>query len=320
MLCKRLTMQKKEIVQGKNEVVMHQNVARMEGRLLPIQAKAMNSILKRCYDIVKEKPDTKVFQIPTDVFLEDIQLGDNSSTRLKINSVFVQLKKLMVTIFEWGTKDELNACIFMQEINVDKDFVTLQFSDYIRKHIKPLKKALIIKDFVLLQSFRSEYARQLYKHLMSWDSRQTLEIEVEQLKKFLGVPKTKTYEKMDYFKRKVITPALKEINERCPLMDLQYTNKKKERKITHFSFAWLTQSKKDIDRTEELIRIKKRLIELVGRYLQEPANAKILKVVQEKEKFHVLTSVSESVFIFPSLSILEDRLLQESSLLDFKEG
>lgn len=160
-----------------------------------------------------------------------------------IQRLHTHLRKLMVQTFVWGTEEELNECVFMQQIKVTNQEVTFKFSDYIREHIKPISNALIIKDFELIQSFRSEYARQLYKHLMMWEKKQSCYLTVQDLKDFLGVPDKKSYERMNNLKAKVLDVAVNEINEKCPWMDLQYLNrtKPKSKAIEGFNFGWFNK-------------------------------------------------------------------------------
>ena len=236
-------MSKKEIVQSKNEVIVHQNVARFKGILTPVQSRSMLSILKRANEQVTENPDILDFTIPSDVFLEDIQNKSTAGLNTIVTQLNKHLKTLMVQLFEWGTIKEPECCIFMQQIKVTEKEVTFTFSNYIREHIKPISSALIIKDFVLIQSFRSEYARQLYKHLMMWEKQQSLYLSVKDFKDFLGVPPTKSYERMEVLKRKVLNVAIAEINEKCPYIDLKYINRTQNRskKIEGFDFAWLNE-------------------------------------------------------------------------------
>lgn len=232
--------------QNENECVIHQDVARMRGRLTTVQSRSMLSILKRANEQIEASPEIKEFIIPTDVFLNDITTGtDTRGVSTIVSDVAKHLEKLMVQIFEWGTAKEINKCIFMQQIKVTNEQVTFKFSDYIHNHLKPLSNALIVKDFALIQSFRSEYARQLYKHLMMWEQKQSLYLTVQDLKDFLGVPKTKSYERMNNLKAKVLDVAVAEINEKCPWMDLQYTNRTKPRSktIEGFNFGWFNERK-----------------------------------------------------------------------------
>lgn len=59
---------KKELKQYENEVLMHQNVARLRGTLTPVQSRSMLSILKRANEQVAINPKIKDFTIPIDVF------------------------------------------------------------------------------------------------------------------------------------------------------------------------------------------------------------------------------------------------------------
>ena len=236
-------MSKKEIVQSHNEVIIHQNVARFKGILTPVQSRSMLSILRRANEQVAENPDIINFTIPSDVFLEDIQNKSTAGLNTIITQLNKHLKTLMVQFFEWGTVKEPECCIFMQQIKVTEKVVTFTFSNYIRVHIKPISSALIIKDFALIQSFRSEYARQLYKHLMMWEKQQSLYLSIKDFKDFLGVPATKSYLRMEVLKRKVLNVAIAEINEKCPYMDLKYINRtqKRSKTIEGFEFSWFNE-------------------------------------------------------------------------------
>jgi hypothetical protein len=85
--------------------------------------------------------------------------------------------------------------------------------------------------------------------MMMWEQKQTLYLTVKKLKGYLGVPNTKSYERMDVLKRKVLDIAVKEINEKCPYMDLKYTNRKKfrSRNIEGFDFTWFNKKELVVD-------------------------------------------------------------------------
>ena len=290
-------MQKKEIKQGKNEVVIHQDIARLRGRLTTTQSKSMLSILKRANDQVLENPNIMDFTIPTDVFLKDIQNKDTAGLGTLVQKVSKHLSKLMVQIFEWGTVKEHNMCIFMQQVKITEEEITFKFSDYIREHIKPLSNALIVKDFALIQSFRSEYARQLYKHLMMWESKQTHYLSIKDLKDFLGVPDKKSYDRMDNLKRKVINVAIKEINEKCPWMKLEYINKTKPRSraIEGFTFTWFNEVKESKEQ-KKLIddSLSSELQQYIGKvFYKEGYTWKILSILKNTNVYQVACVCTE---------------------------
>ena len=222
----------------------------------------------------------------------------------------------MVKIFEWGSIDNINKCVFMQQIQITNQEVTFIFSDYIREHIKPISNALIIKDFELIQSFRSEYARQLYKHLMMWDEKQTLYLSIKDFKEFLGVPKTKSYEQMTNLKNKVLNVALKEINEKCPGMDLRYANKtaKGSRKIEGFYFSWFkrdTQKKQQEKQQQTLADTE--LDEDLQKYINKVLyingfDFKIISISKKNNKYSIYCHEVDDVNYKKTFEISEAQL------------
>lgn len=301
-------MEKKVIQnQGNNECVLHQNTARMRGSLTPIQSKSMLAIFKRANDEVALNPDIREFTIPTSVFLDDIQLKDNSSNSLVLDKIQKHLRVLMTKTFEWGTPEQREMCVFMQKVTLNKDTVTFKFSDYIREHIKPLSKALIIKDFELIQSFRSEYARQLYKHIMMWESKGTMKLSIKDFKEFLGVPTTPAYDRLDNLKRKVLNIAIAEINEKRPELQLMVNNKTDGKKVIGFGFGWffVKQTKDGLFSNEDL---KTEFIDYIGKYLNENKTAKVLAITpfDKPQKYRLDTPIGE--YIFPNIEMLRSEI------------
>ena len=287
-------MEKKLIKdQGSNEVILHQNVAKLRGRLTTVQSRSMLSILKRANEQVALDPNIKEFSIDTRVFLEDITIGkETRSKAIVIQDISNHLEQLMIKIFQWGTAKKISKAVFMQTVEVSEDEVTFKFSDYIREHIKPISNALIIKDFHLLQSFRSEYARQLYKHIMSWNKQQSCYLTIEDFKDFLGVPNTPSYDRLDNLKRKVLNVAIKEINEKCPDIQLAYMNRTKNRKVVGFNFGWyIFEPKKPSLFGEE--ELKSEFIDMIGKFID--GNKKILAITpyEKGKRLSVSTPVGE---------------------------
>lgn len=287
-----------ELKQNEKELIIHQNIARFRGRLTTLQSRSMLAILKRANELVAINPDIKEFEIPTKVFLDDIQNKDNSSTGMIIEKVAKHLEKLMTQIFEWGTVKELNKAVFMQQIKVTESMVTFKFSDYIREHIKPISSALVIKDFELVQSFRSEYARQLYKHILMWEKEGTMELSIKDFKEYLGVPKTSAYDRLDNLKRKVLNVAIAEINEKRPSMQLMVVNKKEGKSIVAFGFGW--HYKRDVETSLfSDSDLKSEFIEFIGKYLDEKNDSKILAITpfDTPQKYRIDTPKGEYIFL-----------------------
>jgi plasmid replication initiation protein len=255
---------KKDLLnQGENELVIHQDVARMRGNLTITQSKGMYSILKRSFEQLQNDRDKTKFVISTDELLHDMSLdykkgmGKNS----KVKMIDKPLSELMVKTFVWGTKDNINKAIFMQEFSITNEKVTLVFSNYIRDRLEVMANALIINDFMTLQSFKSLYAHRLYQHIMSWKDKGELRLSIKDFREFLGVPNAKSYERMEILKQKVLNVAIKEINEKADFV-LVYEQEKSGRSITHFVFKWVYKSvekQEEIEVSKHEKRVKKSL-------------------------------------------------------------
>lgn len=299
-------MNPKKIEQKSNELILHQNTARLRGNLTPVQSRSMLAILKRANDEVTLNPNIKDFTIPTKVFLDDIQDKDNSSIKIIVKKLDKHLQLLMTKTFEWGTEKEKNVCVFIQQIKITGDTVTFRFSDYIREHIKPLSNFLIIRDFELIQSFRSEYSRQLYKHLMMWEKRGTLEMSLKDFKEYLGVPSTSAYDRFDNVKRKVLNVAIAEINEKRPDMQLMAINKKEGKSVVAIAFAWFFRKDKEtgLFSGEEL---KSEFIDYIGKFI-DGGKAKVLTITpfDNPQKYRIDTPFGE--YIFPNIELLRKEI------------
>jgi plasmid replication initiation protein len=299
-------MRQKKIEQKSNELILHQNTARLRGNLTPVQSRSMLAILKRANDEVTLNPNIKDFTIPTKVFLDDIQDKDNSSIKIIVKKLDKHLQLLMTKTFEWGTEKEKNVCVFIQQIKITGETVTFRFSDYIREHIKPLSNFLIIRDFELIQSFRSEYSRQLYKHLMMWEKRGTLEMSLKDFKEYLGVPSTSAYDRFDNVKRKVLNVAVAEINEKRPDMQLMAINKKEGKSVVAIAFAWFFRKDKEtgLFSGEEL---KSEFIDYIGKFI-DSGKAKVLTITpfDNPQRYRVDTPLGE--YTFPNIELLRKEI------------
>lgn len=308
-------MVKKKIKQFENEVVLHQNVARLRGRLTSLQSRSMLAILKRANDLVLMDKNLKDFEIDTKIFLELIQFKDTGSHRAKLEKIAKHLRALMTQTFEWGTDSVIEEAVFIQQIRITEDNVNFKFSDYIREHIKPISNALIIKDFELIQSFRSEYARQLFKHIMAWEKKGTLELTLKDLRDFLGVPNSKSYERLDNLQRKVIKVAVDEINQKKPILQLAYLSKKKGREVIGFCFAWIPEKSKQITNNNsgglfEDKDLKSQFDSFIGLNI-EKNKAKILCITPlSDDKYRVDTDVGE--YTFHSFEMLQTTIAENN--------
>ena len=94
----------KLLEQGKNELVIHQDVARMRGTLTSIQSRGMNAILKRSFEQLKNDGIRTKFIFDTDTLLRDMQINYKMGKKSKIEMIYKPLDELSVKKFVWGTE------------------------------------------------------------------------------------------------------------------------------------------------------------------------------------------------------------------------
>ena len=265
--------------QGENELVIHQDVARMRGTITSIQSKGMNAILKRSFEQLQKDKNRTIFTIKTDDLISDMQLNYHDSKNKKIKRLDEELTKLMTKIFVWGTKDNIKKAVFIQQIEIKQDETKIKFSDYTKERLEIINNALIINDFVTLQSFKSVYAERLYKQIQMWKDKGELILSVKDFRDFLGVPNSSAYTRMTNMKTKVLKVAIKEINEKSNF-ELNYENIKKGRSITHFKFLWFYHDPAKYEKME-IQKREREIKKLLNKYVRLK-NGEKYKIVKYK--------------------------------------
>jgi plasmid replication initiation protein len=113
--------------------------------------------------------------------------------------------------------------------------IEVSFDSKLKPYLMQLKSHFVIADLEQLLKLTSEYSKRLYM-LFKQREYQTAdyEIEVEELQAMLQVPKSAT--RYAEFKKSMITPALKQINERTELkISLEEIKEGRKVKILKFS-------------------------------------------------------------------------------------
>lgn len=113
--------------------------------------------------------------------------------------------------------------------------LVLTFSVGIIPYLSHLSREFTQYKLKHVARFESVYSIRLYELLVQWSSAGEREIEVEWLKKqfHLGVK----YERMTDLKKRVIDPAVAEINEHSNLW-VEYGQRKTGKQVTHFQFRF----------------------------------------------------------------------------------
>jgi plasmid replication initiation protein len=135
--------------------------------------------------------------------------------------------------------------------NNEMSAVEFTFAPAVLPLITRLEQHLTSYELQQIADLNSGYAVRLYELLISWRSKgKTPEIKLEQLKGKLGV-EPHEYTRMDNFKRVVLEPAIKQVNQHTDIT-ATYEQHKKGRIIEAFSFSFKQKKKlkdaKDLER------------------------------------------------------------------------
>jgi plasmid replication initiation protein len=264
--------------QGKNELIVNRNLGKVIGNLSSLQHRGMNAILKRSWDIMYKDDSIKYFKIPIDTLLKDMQLDYNRGRNEKIKDLKSSLMSLTDIKFNWGDKKDVNVSVFIQQFYTEDDNAVILYGDYVRKKLGEITNFLVVDDFVTLQSFKSVYAQRLFKHLQSWKRFKTLTLKLQDFKDFMGISDIKAYNRMTDLKTKVLSVAIKEINDKSDYK-VSYENIKDGRSIVAFKFDWFYV---DPNKNEKITKEKneRALKNSVGKYIY--SNDTMYKILDYK--------------------------------------
>jgi len=177
-------------------------------------------------------------------------LADLSGTSLvqaykELKSAALKLKRREVSIYEKpngeGKHSSVMIANWVQSIRYVKDAgkVDLRFNYDMIPYINQLTTEFteFFMHSIEHNAFKmnSTYGYRLYELLMQWKSTGRRELDIEWLRDLFDL--TDNYKLMADFKKRVIEPAVEDINTHTPYW-VKYTQQKTGRKITHFVFSF----------------------------------------------------------------------------------
>jgi plasmid replication initiation protein len=113
--------------------------------------------------------------------------------------------------------------------------IFLHFSQGILPYLSELKEQFTKYELNQISGMKCIYAFRLYELLMQWKTKGSREIEIEWLKKHFELDAS--YDRMDNLKRRIIDPAVKDINENSNYQ-VRWEQRKTGRKVTHLVFTF----------------------------------------------------------------------------------
>ena len=124
--------------------------------------------------------------------------------------------------------------------------VRIRFSDDVVPLITNLEKHFTSYELEQVSSLTSAYAIRLYELLIAWRSTGKVSmLETKELRSRLGVLDTE-HQRMESFKRRVLEPAIQQINDHTDIK-AEYEQHKRGRSIIGFSFKFKQKKKTELE-------------------------------------------------------------------------
>lgn len=240
---------KKLIIPSSNEVVRSRDFGRVKGHLTRNQRVGFASLIKNAYLITLEENNKELrdFEVPLNTILNDMGINhdnifeDKSTTTVSLEK---SLDELTEKKFEWRYKDDKGKIIrsgkavMISDFDIDKTKRTVKFtlSKFVHDRLICYGNAYI-SEMPIIASFRSGYSVALHEQLEQRKSFQKWKVETEEFKTLMGIAEDE-YKQIFDLKKRVINPAIDEIEKNTEYFNLKYKSIKNGRSISHFEFTW----------------------------------------------------------------------------------
>lgn len=181
---------------------------------------------------------------------EQIRKAEKSLWERYISLPYVKDGKQVERKFRW-----------IQEVQyVEQDgYLDLRFSKGILPYLSDLTERFTSYLLSDIASMTSVYGIRLFELLVQWEQSGKREFELEWLRHTFQLEDK--YQKFSDFKKRVIIPAVEQINQHSPL-SVTWSHKKTGRKITHVVFSFVRENNSGNNKTEKTLLVEnKNLIE-----------------------------------------------------------
>lgn len=236
----------KTLIKKHSSLIQTNNVTTLQ------QRKSINAFILIARQVLKRDPDQTVFKIELSTLKKLAWIKNTNYEDVKKS-----LKGLLTTAIEYNVLDkdkevERWAFNILSEVNIKTEnnnnaIVSFWFPSKILEQIKSPRMYSTL-DLVIIRDLNSKYSLALYELLKDYQNLWTIVFKVEDLKKTLWVDQLKGYKVFSEFRKRVIKPAVDEINEKTDLQ-VSYEWKKQGAEYIEVEFKVVTKRQ---DVVEEL--------------------------------------------------------------------
>jgi plasmid replication initiation protein len=225
-------------------------------------------ILSCISQIRRDEPvtDKIMYSISASEFAKICGIDPKTAYR-ELQSAALTLKRREVRIADkpngYGQHEEVLVAGWVQSIRYakEKGVVRLRFNHDILPYLTELSRCFTSYKLKNVVCMSSSYGVRIYELLAQWGRFGEREISIEWLKESLQIEKK--YERIRDFKKRVLDPAIKDINKNSDLW-VTWKQKKTGRNVTHliFKFGLKEEQKQKPQKSEiKILGVEKSVIE-----------------------------------------------------------
>ena len=214
----------------KKVVIKHNQIIKASYKLTPLeQAIVLNAITKVDENIT----DQKIYEINQDEIIKFTGGNKSNLSRDIKKACDLLLDRKIILIHEYEEKFPWTQ---LSRLDKSTGKVFIRFSHDIIPYLSNLKDNFTMYNISHVAKFKSHYGVRVYELLRQWiNTKKTLEITVADIKEMFQLGKT--YDHMSNLKKRVLDPAVKDINTYSDL-SVTYENIKSGRTIVGFVFRF----------------------------------------------------------------------------------
>jgi len=167
-------------------------------------------------------------------------------------------------------------------------YFEVSISEKLEPYLIGLKNYFTSIGIKFIYPLRSGYSIRIYELLKQYQNLNKRKFEISELREILGVEPDE-YKRFFDFERRVLKPAVKEINEKTDL-EVSYTKKRTGRKISHIEFEVKPKNAK-IGNTTETTKSPSESIDIQGQKMEKNFNSEdlwkgVLKILEYNYGIH----------------------------------
>jgi len=220
------------IFQRPDEVRKNNELIRSQG-MTALQRKSFAIILRHTIEQYKENNSWKRWY---EIRLSEYRNMMSHTKDMPTKYIRDEVEELTKIAFKWGNDKHgnyTNISIALTGFEIKDGFFRWELSSFLEDKI--LEDGYTLLKLSVILAMKGKYSITIYELLLQWKNRKWIEFTIEEFRVLMGI-REHEYKTMSNFKKKVLTPAIEEINKKSNIKIIGYKNIKQGAKIVALRF------------------------------------------------------------------------------------